>query len=170
MPFVGDEKDILRVSLDRHRDVALWKLEGLDDNQLRRPMVPSGTSLLGIVKHLADCEYGWFCWTFRRDTEPGGNWSHFAGSGLTDYDDDGGWLSRDDRTADILSYFGRAWAAADQVIDDLSLDDTGTAWFGPTVSLRWVMVHVIEDTARHTGHMDILREMTDGSTGDHRPA
>ena len=169
MPFAGDEKDILQVSLDRHRDVALWKLEDLDDAQLRRPMVPSGTSLLGIVKHLADCEYGWFCWTFGRATEPGGDWSRFAGPGLTDDDGDDGWLRGDDTTTGVLAYFGRARAAADKVIDDLSLDGTGTAWFGPTVSLRWVLVHVIEDTARHAGHMDILRELIDGGTGDHRP-
>src|SRR6202453_5122650 len=93
VPFAGDEKDILQVSLDRHRDVALWKLEDLDDAQLRRPVVPSGTSLLAIVKHLADCEYGWFCWTFGRATEPGGDWSRLAGSGLTDDDGDDGWLS-----------------------------------------------------------------------------
>jgi len=60
VPFTGGEKESLQVSLDRHRDVVLWKLEGLDDEQLRRPMVPSGTSLLGLVKHLASVEYGWF--------------------------------------------------------------------------------------------------------------
>jgi Protein of unknown function (DUF664) len=70
VPFTGGEKESLQVSLDRHRDVVLWKLEGLDDEQLRRPMVPSGTSLLGLVKHLASVEYGWFCKTFGRDTEP----------------------------------------------------------------------------------------------------
>jgi uncharacterized damage-inducible protein DinB len=59
VPFTGGEKESLQVSLDRHRDVVLWKLEGLDDEQLRRPMVPSGTSLLGLVKHLASVEYGW---------------------------------------------------------------------------------------------------------------
>lgn len=58
VPFTGGEKESLRVALDRHRDVVLWKLEGLDDDALRRPMVPSGTTLLGLVKHLAGVEYG----------------------------------------------------------------------------------------------------------------
>ncbi|MGH3450729.1 MAG: DUF664 domain-containing protein [Haloechinothrix sp.] len=70
VPFTGGEKQSLHVSLDRHRDVVLWKLDGLDDEQLRRPMTPSGTSLLGLVKHLAAVEYGWFCETFGRKTEP----------------------------------------------------------------------------------------------------
>src|SRR4029453_18444435 len=70
VPFTGAEKESLKVALDRHRDAVLWKLEGLDDEQLRRPMVPSGTSLLGLVKHLAAVEYGWFCDPFGREAEP----------------------------------------------------------------------------------------------------
>jgi hypothetical protein len=169
VPFTGDEKDILHVSLDRHRDAVLWKLEGLDEEQLRRPMVPTGTSLLGIVKHLADCEYGWFCWTFGRATEPGGNWSRFVGPRSADDDDNDEWLSPDDTAAAMVAYFGRARAAADLAIDNLGMDAVGSAFFGPTVSMRWVLVHVIEDTARHAGHMDILRESIDGQTGHHRP-
>jgi hypothetical protein len=56
VPFTGGEKESLRAALDRHRDAILWKLEGLDDEQLRRSMVPSGTSLLGLVKHVAAVE------------------------------------------------------------------------------------------------------------------
>jgi uncharacterized damage-inducible protein DinB len=70
VPYTGGEKESLHASLDRHRDVVLWKIEGLDDEQLRRPMVPSGTTLLGLVKHLASVEYSWFCQTFGRETEP----------------------------------------------------------------------------------------------------
>jgi hypothetical protein len=54
-------------------------------------------------------------------------------------------------------------------IDELEVDDVGTAWFGDTVSMRWVLIHMIEETARHAGHMDIVRELIDGMTGDHRP-
>ena len=64
VPFTGGEKESLQASLDRHRQVALWKLEGLDDVDLRREMTPSRTSLLGLVKHLGAVEYGWFCETF----------------------------------------------------------------------------------------------------------
>ncbi len=60
-----------------------------------------------------------------------------------------------------------ARAAADGVIDELNVDDVGTAWFGGAVSLRWVLIHMIEETARHAGHMDIVRELIDGMTGDH---
>jgi len=162
VPFTGDEKQSLRVSLDRHRDAVLWKLEGLDDAGLRRAMTPSGTNLLGLVKHLAAVEYGWFCQTFGRETEP------------LPFDDDHPnadlRVRSEETTEGILAFYGRARAAADQVIDELDLDETGTAWFGDAVSMRWVLIHMIEETARHAGHVDIVRELIDGMTGDHRPA
>jgi uncharacterized damage-inducible protein DinB len=159
VPFRGGEKESLHISLDRHRDVVLWKIESLDDEQLRRPMTPSGTNLLGLVKHLAAVEYGWFCHTFGRTTE----------QLPFDEDDENADLrvTPEETTADIVAFYSRARAAADQVIDELDVDDVGTAWFGNTVSLRWVLIHMIEETARHAGHMDILRELIDGATGDH---
>ena len=161
VPFTGDEKQSLHVSLDRHRDAVLWKLEGLDDTNLRRAMTPSGTNLLGLVKHLAAVEYGWFCQTFGRQTEP-----------LPDVEEDPNADMRarpEETTQDILAFYGRARAAADRVIEELELDQTGTAWFGDAVSLRWVLIHMVEETARHAGHVDIVRELIDGMTGDHRP-
>jgi uncharacterized damage-inducible protein DinB len=162
VPFTGGEKESLHVSLDRHRDAVLWKLEGLDDANLRRAMTPSGTNLLGMVKHLAAVEYGWFCETFGRPTEP------------LPFDDDNPdadlRVRPDETTEDILAFYARARAASDRVIDELELDTTGTAWFGDAVSLRWVLIHMVEETARHAGHVDIVRELIDGMTGDHRPA
>lgn len=70
VPYTGGEKESLHASLNRRRDVMLWKLEGLDEDQLRRPLTPSGTNLLGLVKHLASVEYGWFCETFGRESDP----------------------------------------------------------------------------------------------------
>jgi uncharacterized damage-inducible protein DinB len=161
VPFTGDEKQSLQVSLDRHRDAVLWKLEGLDDTNLRRAMTPSGTNLLGMVKHLAAVEYSWFCQTFGRATEP---------LPFDDNDPDADLRVRpDETTEDVLAFYGRARAAADQVIDEVDLEQTGTAWFGDPVSMRWVLIHVVEETARHAGHVDILRELIDGMTGDHRP-
>jgi uncharacterized damage-inducible protein DinB len=161
VPFTGEEKESLHVSLDRHRDAVLWKLEGLDDAALRRVMTPSGTSLLGLVKHLGAVEYSWFCETFGRETEP---------LPFDDNDENADLRVRSDATtADIVAFYGRARAAADQVIDDLDINETGTAWFGEQVSLRWVLIHMVEETARHAGHVDILRELIDGMTGDHRP-
>lgn len=161
VPFTGDEKESLQVSLDRHRDVVLWKLEGLDEEQARRPMTPSGTSLLGLVKHLAAVEYSWFCETFGRETEP-----------LPFDDDDENADLRptpEESVADMVAFYGRARSAADQVIGETELDDLGTAWFGDRVSMRWVLIHMIEETARHAGHMDIVRELIDGATGDQPP-
>jgi hypothetical protein len=76
----------------------------------------------------------------------------------------------DETTQDILAFYARARAAADLVIDEVDIEDTGTAWFGDAVSMRWVLIHMLEETARHAGHVDILRELIDGATGDHRPA
>lgn len=159
VPPTGGEKESLHVSLDRHRDVVLWKLDGLDDEQLRRPLTSSGTNLLGMVKHLAAVEYGWFCETFGRDTEP----LPF------DPDDENADLrvAPHESTADIVAFYGRARAAADRAIDELAVDDLGTSWTGVTVSLRWVLIHMIEETARHAGHIDIVRELLDGAMGDH---
>ena len=158
VPFTGGEKDSLHASLNRHRDVVLWKLEGLDDASLRRALVPSGTTLLGLVKHLAAVEYSWFCETFERETEPL----------PVDPDDPDADLrvEPDETTTDVIDFYRRARAAADAVILELDADDVGTAWFGDPVSLRWVLIHMIEETARHAGHLDILRELIDGATGD----
>jgi len=161
VPATGQEKESLYVALDRHRDVVLWKLEGLDDEQLRRPMTPSGTNLIGLVKHLASVEYWWFCGTFGREDrsipfdESDPNADMRAATGET--------------TQDIVDYYRRARADADAVIDELDLEATGERTQRGVVSLRWVLIHMVEETARHAGHMDILRELIDGSTGDHPP-
>jgi hypothetical protein len=159
VPFQGGEKESLQASLDRHRDVVRWKVEGLSEEDLRRPMTPSGTSLLGLVKHLGAVEYGWFCDTFGRETEP-----------LPFDDDDPNADLRvepEETAADVLAFYARANAAADAVIAELEIDALGTAWFGDPVTLRWVLIHMVEETARHAGHMDIVRELVDGATGDH---
>ncbi|MFI7638454.1 DinB family protein [Nonomuraea sp. NPDC049400] len=159
VPLTGGEKESLHASLDRHRDAVLWKVDGLDEEQARRPMTPSGTSLLGLVKHLAAVEYGWFCQTFGREAEP--LW--FAPEEDME-------IRPEESTEQIVAFYRRARAAADRAINALDLETTGTSWAGETVSMRWVLIHMIEDTARHAGHMDILRELIDGAVGDHRPA
>ena len=155
--FEAGEKETLHGSLQQHRQLMLWKLEGLDDDALRRSPVPSGTTLLGLVKHLGAVEFGWFCLTFGRETEP-----------LPFDDDDENADLRvepGETTADLVEFYRRSWVAADQVIAELDLDDTGTSWSGNAVSLRWVLVHMVEETARHTGHADVVRELLDGTTG-----
>ncbi|MEU9285316.1 DinB family protein [Streptomyces sp. NPDC048275] len=160
VPYIGGEKESLHASLDRHRDAVLWKLEGLDDEQVRRVITPSGTNLLGLVKHLASVEYGWFCSTFGREVEP--LWfDPFSEEDMS--------AGQGETTAQIVEFYGRARAAADRTLSELSLDDVGTSWNGTTVSLRWVLIRMVEETARHAGHMDIVRELIDGGAGDHRP-
>jgi uncharacterized damage-inducible protein DinB len=158
VPFTGAEKESLQTSLRRCRSAVRWKTDGLDDEQLRRQMVPSGTSVLGLVKHLAAVEYSWFCDTFGRETEP-----------LPFVDDDPDAdlrVEAHETTADIMAFYDRACAAADAVIDELDVETLGQAWFGEPVSLRWVLIHMIEETARHAGHIDIARELLDGVVGD----
>lgn len=156
-PLTGSEKELLHAFLNKQRAVVFWKLEGVSDEDLRRPVVGSGTNLLGLVKHMAAVEYGWFCLTFGVETEP----LPF------DEDDEDADLRVEEHetTQDILDFYRRAIAAADAVIESHALDDVGTAWFGDEVNLRWVIVHLIEELARHAGHMDVARELIDGTTG-----
>lgn len=160
--LTGSEKDILQVSIDRHRDAVLWKLEGLSEEQVLRALVPSGTTLLGLVKHLGAVEYGWFCECFGVPTEP---------LPFDDEDEEADLRIEEGETVEsVLAFYGRARAAADRVIAEHDLDFLGKSWSGEAVSLRWVLVHMIEETARHAGHIDIVRELIDGMTGDHNRA
>ncbi len=100
-----------------------------------------------------------FCRTFSRETEP---------LPVDDTDENTDLrVDGDESTEDIVAFYQRARARADSVITQLAIEDTGTSWSGKTVSLRWVLIHMIEETARHAGHLDILRELIDGVTGDH---
>ncbi len=160
-PSLGGERDMLAGFLDFHRATLLWKLEGLDDEQLRRAMVPSGTSLLGLVKHLAYVERSWFqgVWAGQEVTFP---W--------TPEDPDADWrIEPDETTEDVLAlYRGECDRSREIVAATTSLDEAVThprrrEW---TMNRRWILVHMVEETARHVGHADILREQLDGATGE----
>jgi uncharacterized damage-inducible protein DinB len=148
---------MLLAYLAKQRDVLVWKLEGLDDEALRRPMTPSGTSLLGMVKHVAAVQYGWFCSTFGRPTEPLPFDEDDPESDLR--------IEPHETTADVLAFYARSRAAADEVLAGTDLDTLGTSWDGRQLSLRWVALHMLEEIARHAGHADIVRELIDGTTG-----
>ena len=135
------------------RHCVLKKTDGLDEDQLRRALVPSGTSLLGLVQHLADGERYWFGHhvaghpdtdiTFSMDVPAGGD----AGAVLADY------RAASAESDAILSAVGDLETPVSRPIDDKLL------------SVRWVMAHMTSETARHAGHADILREQLDGVTG-----
>lgn len=162
VPYTAGEKPSLVASLQRHREAVLWKLEGLDDEQLRRRVVGSDMTLLGTVKHLASTEYSWFCSTFDRPSDE-------IPSEVLDEDPQADWRIHPwETTEGVLSYYERARAAADEAIRELKVTERGTSWNGNRVTMRWVLIHMIEETARHAGHADLVRELVDGRTGDHR--
>jgi uncharacterized damage-inducible protein DinB len=158
-PPVGvDEKSMLVAFLDWYRDNLLRKVEGLDREALTRPLVPSATTLLGIVKHLAYVERGWFRITFLGE----------AVSRLhSDAFPDAEFRVEDDESVDeILALYRDEVDRARKIVAAASLDDHARRMDRREYTLRWIMVHMIEETARHVGHADILREQTDGATGE----
>ena len=163
---VADERESLTTWLDYHRATLLWKLEGLDDEQLRQPMVPSGLTLLGLVKHLTAVEHSWFVVAFAGTGEPG----LFESEDDRDLDFH---VQEDETTEAIVHGYLRACERSREVVAAApSLDETfrfvdpGWPRDGRPGDLRWILVHMIEETARHNGHADIIRELIDGATGD----
>ncbi|TWD81225.1 putative damage-inducible protein DinB [Kribbella amoyensis] len=152
---VADERETLTQQLDFHRATLLHKLDGLDDEQLRRPMTASGLSLLGLVKHLAGTEQGWFLKIFGGSDEP------------DLFDPDTEFQVRPEETADeLVEAYLRTCDRAREVVAAGALDDVVTTPWGAPVNLRAILAHLIQETARHNGHADIIREALDGTTGD----
>ena len=151
----GGERQVLEVFLDLYRDIVKRKLAGLSDQQIRQRHVPSQTTLGGLVKHLTAVEREWFQGVLARlPAEPG----------ALPQDDD--WiLTSDETTQSLIAEYDRACAASRQTASGFTLDDCVPHARMGQVSLRWIYVHMIEESARHAGHADILREQTDGATG-----
>jgi uncharacterized damage-inducible protein DinB len=155
--------------LQESRDALLWKLEGVGERDLRLPRTPTGTNLLGIVKHVANVEIGYFVPTFGREwPDP----DHPLVVTDEDYDADpqsDWWVPAEVSAAEVVDFYREVAAFADTTIADLPLDAVGTVPWWPRerseVSLHRILVHVIADTARHAGHADILREGIDGAAG-----
>jgi hypothetical protein len=162
----GTEKALLHARLKLSRDALVWKVEGLGDADVRRPMTDSATNLIGLVKHLTLLEGYYFCDAFGRP-RPALAWESDEDAKLgfpADF-----YAKPEERVEDLIADYHAMGAAADLTIEALDLDTTGRHPAGVTVSLRWMLLNVIIDTARHTGHADIIREHIDGSTGSHRP-
>jgi uncharacterized damage-inducible protein DinB len=160
----GAKTDLQRY-LQSARDALLWKLEGLSEYDVRRPMTATGTNLLGLVKHLAYVELGYFGETFGRPAADATAWIEDDGSD-PNWDM---WATADESRDDVVGMYRRAWAHADATIDALALDAPGRVpwWAGDraSVTLHRVLVHVIAETNRHAGHADVVRELVDGSAG-----
>jgi hypothetical protein len=162
----GSEKALLHARLKLSRDALVWKLEGLDDDDVRRPMTETATNLIGLVKHLTRLEAQYLCHAFDRPT-PTFAWESEEDAKLGHPSDM--YARPEERVEDLIADYHAACAAADRTIEELDLDTKGRHPFaGVTVSLRWMLLNVLLDTARHAGHADIIREQIDGSAGGGR--
>jgi uncharacterized damage-inducible protein DinB len=150
--------------LQTARDALLWKLEGLGEYDVRRPMTPTGTNLLGLLKHLAYVEMGYFGPTFGRPVPEVDPW---LGDDVEINADM--WAPPDESREDVLALYHRAWAVTDATVEELPLEAAGRVpWWDPdrqAVTLHQILVHVTAETHRHAGHADIVRELIDGATG-----
>jgi uncharacterized damage-inducible protein DinB len=160
-PYLAEERATLVSWLDYQRATLAWKCEGLGHEQLReRAVPPSSLSLLGLVRHMADVERNWFRRVLAAEDAPPLYWS--------DEDPDGDFDNVD--TADVdegfASWHRECEAARERQATAPSLETTGVRRNGDVVSLRWIMIHMIEEYARHNGHADFLRERLDGATGE----
>jgi uncharacterized damage-inducible protein DinB len=158
IPRNGDERSTLLAFLDWQRSTLARKCAGLGPDQLRiRSAEPSSMSLLGLVRHMADVERGWFRRTlagedieyrYSTDADPDGEFDNVA-------------------TADVDEAFA-GWheecGRADEIISRRALEATGYHHTGTEVSMRWILIHMIEEYSRHNGHADLLRERIDGAT------
>lgn len=160
----SDHKADLRTYLQLARDTLLWKLDGLSEYDVRRPLTPTGTNLLGLVKHVADLELGYFGEAFGREHSEELPW--LADDAEPDEDL---WAGPDESSGSIVALYRRAWAHADATIEALPLDAPGRVpWWNDEhseVTLHHILVHVATETHRHAGHADIVRELIDGTVG-----
>jgi hypothetical protein len=155
--YAAPELESLCEVLDAHRDKIAKALSGVSDHDLRRAMVPSGTSLLGIVKHLGYVERWWFQIVFAGLDVP---------LAYTDGDPKAEWRIEPDETTDaVIAFYNGEVARSRELIDGAGAETraAGTAATsrGPSsqFALRWILLHMIEETAQHNGHADILREL-----------
>ncbi|RBY81409.1 hypothetical protein DQ239_02135 [Blastococcus sp. TF02-09] len=158
-----DAKADLRTYLQEGRDVLVFKLDGLPEYDARRPLTPTGTNLLGLLKHLAYVEMGYFGPVFGRRVPEVEAWMAEEGEPNSDM-----WATEEESRADVLALYRRAWALTDATVAELPLDAGGRVpwWSRPEVTLHRVLVHVIAETHRHAGHADIVRELVDSSVGN----
>ncbi len=158
------QKDVLLDYLQSIRDAVLWKLEGVSDFDLRRPLTPTGSNLLGIVKHLAHVEMGYFVASFGREVPVA---SPFDDPGADPHDDLHAFA--DESRDDIVALYQQAWEESARTFADRDLDAEAVVPWWPAdrnpVTLGRLLVHMVAETNRHAGQIDILRETIDGAAG-----
>ena len=158
----SDRKADLHRYLQDAREALLWKLDGLSEYDLRRPLVPTGTNLLGLVKHVTGVEMGYFGDTFGRPCADPMPWDE--SDPMSDM-----FAAPSESREFLTGLYRRTWAHSDATIDALPLDAVGHVPWWPAehseVTLHHVLVRVATETARHAGHADIVRELIDGAAG-----
>jgi hypothetical protein len=160
-PLIADERTMLDAWLDLHRDILLWKCEGLSPDELVRGSAePSSLSLIGLVRHMAEVERSWFrrCLAAEPGLEPIYDYSESDDADFDEVDPA--------RVDGDLAVFRAEVETCREVAARYDLEDNGVSRRGNTISLRWIYVHMIEEYARHNGHADLIRERIDGATGD----
>lgn len=159
----GSKADLHRY-LQSAREALLWKLDGLSEYDVRRPLTPTGTNLLGLIKHVASMELEYFGEVLGRPSGQPLPWLADDAEPNADM-----WATADESRAEIIELYHRAWAHADETIDALALDATGEVPWWPAgrreATLHRLLVHVVAETNRHAGHADIVRELIDGAVG-----
>jgi uncharacterized damage-inducible protein DinB len=160
----SDPKAELTRYLQAARDALLWKLEGVSEYDVRRPLVPTGTNLLGLVKHVASVEAGYFGETFGRPFGEPLPWLDDEAEPNADM-----WATAEQSREDVVGLYRRVWVHSNATIDALPLDAVGhVPWWPPgrnEVTLHRILIHMIAETDRHAGHADIVRELVDGAAG-----
>jgi Protein of unknown function (DUF664) len=160
-----DPKRMIHRYLDKQRRALLEKLDGVGERDLRWPMTQTGTNLLGLVKHVASVELGYFGEVFDRPSNVPLPWLDQGAEINADM-----WARAEESHEEIVALYVRAAEHADATIEALELDSTGRVpWWPPErqhVSLQQIMVHFTVEIARHAGHADIIRELIDGAAGD----
>ncbi|MFE5209446.1 DinB family protein [Streptomyces sp. NPDC056600] len=159
-----DPKADLHRYLQDARDALLWKLEGLSEYDVRRPLTPTGTNLLGLVKHLATVELGYLGEVFGRPSDIPLPWVAEGAETNADM-----WATAEESREFVVGMYRQAWAHADATLGALPLDAVGTVPWWPAeraaITLHHAAVRVIADAQRHAGHADIVRELIDGAVG-----